>query len=83
MHPLSPFAPHQTFISKEHEKTCYGDNTPGPSTAEPYDGCGKQLLSTHHSSPGWGFGTGRVSASTTAARISADAGGHLSQWLGS
>ncbi|KAI8474658.1 MAG: flagellar associated protein [Monoraphidium minutum] len=49
----------KTFISKEHEKACIGDNTPGPITAAPYSGSGKQLLSTRHSSPGWGFGTGR------------------------
>lgn len=51
----------QTFISKEHEKSCYGENTPGPITAAPYGGVGPQLLSTRHSSPKWGFGTGRVS----------------------
>ncbi|GBF90044.1 flagellar associated protein [Raphidocelis subcapitata] len=48
-----------TFISKEHEKSCYGENTPGPITAGPYAGVGPQLLSTRHSSPKWGFGTGR------------------------
>lgn len=51
----------QTFISKEHEKQSYGEGTPGPSTAQPYDSYGKQSLSTRSTSPGWGFGTSRVS----------------------
>eukprot|EP00877_Chromochloris_zofingiensis_P009552 jgi/Chrzof1/4850/Cz15g01160.t1 len=49
----------KTFISKEHEKQSYGEGTPGPSTAQPYDSYGKQSLSTRSTSPGWGFGTSR------------------------
>jgi hypothetical protein len=52
-------APPQAYISKEHGKATHGAGTPGPTTASPYDGTGRQLLSTRQSSPGWGFGTGR------------------------
>jgi hypothetical protein len=52
----------QTFISKEHEKACIGDNTPGPVTAEPHSASGPQLLSTKASAPGWGFGTSKARA---------------------
>lgn len=41
------------------QHTTHSENTPGPTTADPYRGTGRQLLSTRHSSPGWGFGTGR------------------------
>ncbi len=50
----------QTFISKEHEKQAYGQGTPGPITANPYSGSGKQSLSTRSTNPKWGFGTGKV-----------------------
>jgi hypothetical protein len=50
----------QTFISRAHEKGCYGAGTPGPATAKPYNGLGAQPLSTRTSSPRMTFGTGKV-----------------------
>lgn len=52
----------KVFISKEHEKGTYGTGTPGPITANPYTAMGRQLLSRRPTSPGWGFGTSRVSS---------------------
>ena len=45
-------------MSRAHDKATHGAATPGPATALPYAGTGRQqLLSTRQSSPGWGFGT--------------------------
>ncbi|GAB4821262.1 hypothetical protein N2152v2_008308 [Parachlorella kessleri] len=49
----------KVFISLEHEKGLYGTQSPGPVTAQPGSGLGKQQLSTKHSSPTVGFGTGK------------------------
>jgi len=45
------------FISVEHEKGTYGENSPGPVTAGPNTSMGKQTLSRKKTKPSWGFGT--------------------------
>lgn len=47
------------FISVDHEKSNYGECSPGPTTANPGKGIGAQQLSTNESSPRWGFGSGK------------------------
>ncbi|CAK0782857.1 hypothetical protein CVIRNUC_006052 [Coccomyxa viridis] len=44
------------FLSTAHEKHKYGNCSPGPSTAAPVSGLGPSKLSSHRSSPAWGFG---------------------------
>lgn len=46
------------FISADHEKSNYGEHSPGPCTANASAGSGRRLLSTTKSSPAWGFGMG-------------------------
>lgn len=47
------------FISVDHEKSNYGECSPGPTTANPSKGMGAQQLSTNESAPRWGFGSGK------------------------
>ncbi|MEW5299046.1 MAG: hypothetical protein WDW36_002096 [Sanguina aurantia] len=47
------------FISKEHEKGQYGENSPGPVTGQFVSSIGIQTLSVKSSAPSWGFGTGK------------------------
>ena len=56
--PLHPSLPHSHFFI-DYNTIRRSENTPGPGTAAPYAGLGRQLLSTRHSSPAAGFGTGR------------------------
>lgn len=49
------------FISPEHEKSNYGECSPGPGTAKQKSAFGRQEASLKKSSPGWGFGTQKVS----------------------
>jgi len=44
------------FISTEHEKSSYGENSPGPVTADLRSSMGKQELSMKKTNPKWGFG---------------------------
>lgn len=48
----------QIFISKEHEKGAYGENSPGPVTSQFVSAIGEQKLSVKKSAPSWGFGSG-------------------------
>ena len=52
----------QIFISLEHEKAGYGENSPGPGTADPVPAVGKQKTSKAKSAPIWSFGSGKRSA---------------------
>ncbi|GLI63074.1 hypothetical protein VaNZ11_005976 [Volvox africanus] len=45
------------FISKEHEKSGFGENSPGPVTSQFVSSIGAQRLSIKQSAPSWGFGT--------------------------
>lgn len=45
------------FISKEHEKGAFGENSPGPVTSQFVSAIGPQKLSVKASAPSWGFGT--------------------------
>ncbi|KAK9829789.1 hypothetical protein WJX72_007931 [[Myrmecia] bisecta] len=47
------------FISVDHEKSNYGECSPGPTTANPSKGIGAQQLSTNANQPAWGFGSGK------------------------
>ena len=47
------------FISVDHEKSNYGECSPGPTTANPGKGIGAQQLSTNETAPRWGFGSGK------------------------
>ncbi|DBA79673.1 hypothetical protein WJX77_002457 [Trebouxia sp. C0004] len=47
------------FISVDHEKSNYGECSPGPTTANPSKGMGAQQLSTNESAPRWGFGSSK------------------------
>lgn len=47
------------FISTEHEKAQYGENSPGPITASMRSAMGSQQLSAKKSNPSWGFGTSK------------------------
>ncbi|PNW81824.1 hypothetical protein CHLRE_06g261900v5 [Chlamydomonas reinhardtii] len=47
------------FISKEHEKGAFGENSPGPVTSQFVSSIGPQKLSVKSSAPSWGFGTGK------------------------
>jgi hypothetical protein len=49
----------KVFISKEHEKAAYGENSPGPGNGPRPDSFGNQTLSQKKSNPKWGFGTSR------------------------
>lgn len=49
------------YVSSEHEKQCHGECSPGPLTAKKINAIGKQTLSYNKSSPGWVFGTSKVS----------------------
>ncbi|PNH09263.1 hypothetical protein TSOC_004128 [Tetrabaena socialis] len=54
------------FISKDHEKSMYGEHSPGPVTSEFVSSIGSQRLSAKTSMPSWGFGTEkRVKGPTT------------------
>jgi len=46
----------KVFISPEHEKGTYGENSPGPVTAEMHSSIGRQTLSRKATKPSWGFG---------------------------
>lgn len=50
-------ASNKLFISKEHEKSQFGNNSPGPASGVTVMACGPQKLSVKKSSPSWGFGT--------------------------
>lgn len=41
---------------QEHEKGTYGENSPGPVTAEMHSSIGRQTLSRKATKPSWGFG---------------------------
>lgn len=56
MHPCRACT--QIFISKEHEKGAYGENSPGPVTSQFVSAIGEQKLSVKKSAPSWGFGSG-------------------------
>ena len=45
------------FISADHEKATYGENSPGPVTASMVSSMGRQTLSRRANRPTWGFGT--------------------------
>jgi len=45
------------YISSEHEKSQYGNNSPGPCNYALPEATGKQPLSKYSSMPSWGFGT--------------------------
>eukprot|EP00201_Polytomella_parva_P004331 CAMPEP_0175073746 /NCGR_PEP_ID=MMETSP0052_2-20121109/20789_1 /TAXON_ID=51329 ORGANISM="Polytomella parva, Strain SAG 63-3" /NCGR_SAMPLE_ID=MMETSP0052_2 /ASSEMBLY_ACC=CAM_ASM_000194 /LENGTH=217 /DNA_ID=CAMNT_0016341701 /DNA_START=293 /DNA_END=946 /DNA_ORIENTATION=- len=49
------------FISKEHEKSAFGLNSPGPMTSKFLSAVGSQPLSSKQSMPSWGFGTAKRS----------------------
>lgn len=49
------------FISKEHEKSSYGENSPGPATGSVVNAIGNQTLSVKKTLPSWGFGTSKRS----------------------
>lgn len=49
------------FISKDHEKGAFGENSPGPVTSKFVSSIGSQTLSVKQSMPSWGFGTSRRS----------------------
>lgn len=59
----------QLFISKEHEKGQYGENSPGPVTGQFVSSIGIQTLSVKSSAPSWGFGTGKVSLQAGGIRV--------------
>lgn len=50
-------AANKIFISKEHEKSAYGMNSPGPAAGVVIAACAPQKLSAKKSYPSWGFGT--------------------------
>lgn len=50
----------QIFISKEHEKGAFGENSPGPVTSQFVSSIGSQKLSVKKSAPSWGFGSSQV-----------------------
>ncbi len=54
----------QVFISKEHEKSAFGEFSPGPTTGTVVNAIGPQKLSVKKSYPSWGFGTAKVRMST-------------------
>lgn len=47
------------FISTDHEKAQYGENSPGPVTAHMTSSMGRQTLSRKSSRPSYGFGTAK------------------------
>lgn len=47
------------FISREHEKSQYGELSPGPATAPVVNSFGSQKLSVKKTYPSWGFGTSK------------------------
>lgn len=47
------------FISKEHEKGAFGENSPGPVTSQFVSSIGTQRLSVKSSAPSWGFGSSK------------------------
>ncbi len=47
----------KVFISAEHEKSHFGEEGPGPFSADPTSALGKQVKSKLRSNPKWGFGT--------------------------
>ncbi|KAK9840151.1 hypothetical protein WJX74_004174 [Apatococcus lobatus] len=49
------------FISVDHEKSNYGECSPGPGTANQGQAIGHQSLSTKESPPTWGFGSSQRS----------------------
>lgn len=51
----------KVFISHEHGKVAANGVSPGPTTADPYHGVGKQNISTRRTAPASGFGTSKVS----------------------
>lgn len=53
----------KVFISKEHEKSCYGEIGPGPATGVHVPACAPQKSSVKKSYPAWGFGTSARSKS--------------------
>ena len=50
------------FISKEHEKATYGENSPGPASGPMVASFGVQTLSNKKTNPTIGFGTSKVGA---------------------
>jgi len=48
---------HKVYISPEHEKSHFGENSPGPASIGPRSGIGPQSNSRNFSSSQWGFGT--------------------------
>lgn len=49
----------QIFISPEHEKAGYGEQSPGPGTANPITSVGRQLVSKAKNAPVYSFGTSK------------------------
>lgn len=49
----------RVFISREHERGAGGGCSPGPVTAAPASGLGRQKLSTKASAPAASFGSGK------------------------
>ncbi|KAG2500156.1 hypothetical protein HYH03_001738 [Edaphochlamys debaryana] len=47
------------FITKEHEKAAFGENSPGPVTSKAVSAIGPQTLSIKSSAPSWGFGSSK------------------------
>ena len=50
----------KVFISHEHGKAASSSVSPGPVTADLYNGTGRQSLSTKKTAPATGFGTSKV-----------------------
>ncbi len=48
------------FISKEHEKASFGENSPGPASGPRPNSFGVQTLSSKKTQPKYGFGTAKV-----------------------
>eukprot|EP00798_Chlamydomonas_sp_ICE-L_P016024 gene16024-22162_t len=49
----------KVFVSKEHEKSQHGRNTPGPTTCPVVHSFGTQTLSAKKTNPSFGFGTAK------------------------
>lgn len=50
---------HKVYISQEHEKSHYGENSPGPASIGPDTSFGKQQSSKKNSAAAWKFGSSK------------------------
>lgn len=50
---------HKLYVSPEHEKSNYGENSPGPASIGPMTSLGRQMSSKTPSSSTWSFGSAK------------------------